>query len=263
MRSRFLRGYAVRSGSRLTCSNACPDRRVSVFRRRLSSMTRSIAALPRPALHARGAGPATSSCRAACPRGTRARRRAAGLPAHARRLGRPGPAHRAARTSATAPGRPRRRSAPHDRRRRGPQTLRARRCAPRASRRRATSRSTRPTTGSAPPGSSVRRPSTATRSTARACRCSPPCTTASKYDNAFWDGQQMVFGDGDGDHLQALHDQPRRHRARAHARGHRAHGRAATTRGSPGALNESMSDVFGSLVKQHSARPERRRRPTG
>jgi Zn-dependent metalloprotease len=70
------------------------------------------------------------------------------------------------------------------------------------------------------------------------------------YDNAFWDGSQMIFGDGDGevfnrftiavdvighelthgvtDHLAALeyHDQP-------------------------GALNESVSDVFGSIVKQH------------
>jgi Zn-dependent metalloprotease len=68
------------------------------------------------------------------------------------------------------------------------------------------------------------------------------------YDNAFWDGQQMVFGDGRlfkrftlsldviGHELQhgvtekesglAYHDQS-------------------------GALNESMSDVFGSLVKQY------------
>ena len=33
--------------------------------------------------------------------------------------------------------------------------------------------------------------------------------------------------------------------------------------GQSGALNESVSDVFGSLVKQLHARPERRRRPTG
>ena len=31
-----------------------------------------------------------------------------------------------------------------------------------------------------------------------ACPSTPSSTSASSYDNAFWDGQQMVFGDGDG-----------------------------------------------------------------
>lgn len=32
------------------------------------------------------------------------------------------------------------------------------------------------------------------------------------YDNAFWNGSQMVFGDGDGEALRALHPLARRHR---------------------------------------------------
>lgn len=71
------------------------------------------------------------------------------------------------------------------------------------------------------------------------------------YNNAFWDGQEMVFGDGDGvvftDFTQSLD-----------VIGHElAHGVTEFTAGleyerQPGALNESMSDVFGSLVKQWS-----------
>jgi Zn-dependent metalloprotease len=70
-----------------------------------------------------------------------------------------------------------------------------------------------------------------------------------RYNNAFWDGQQMVFGDGDGiiftDFTGSLD-----------VIGHElSHGVTEFTAGleyhnQPGALNESMSDVFGSLVKQ-------------
>jgi Zn-dependent metalloprotease len=70
-----------------------------------------------------------------------------------------------------------------------------------------------------------------------------------RYNNAFWDGQEMVFGDGDGelftDFTKSLD-----------VIGHElAHGVTEFTAGlvyhnQPGALNESMSDVFGSLVKQ-------------
>ena len=76
------------------------------------------------------------------------------------------------------------------------------------------------------------------------------------YDNAFWDGTQMVFGDGDGKIFG-------RFTASLDVIGHElAHGVTEHTaglmyQGQPGALNESMSDVFGSLVKQrklgHSA----------
>ncbi|MCA0292808.1 MAG: M4 family metallopeptidase [Actinobacteria bacterium] len=69
------------------------------------------------------------------------------------------------------------------------------------------------------------------------------------YDNAFWDGTQMVFGDGDGKIFG-------RFTASLDVIGHElAHGVTEHTaglmyQGQPGALNESMSDVFGSMVKQ-------------
>ena len=71
------------------------------------------------------------------------------------------------------------------------------------------------------------------------------------YDNAFWDGQQMVYGDGDGQIFQ-------RFTIAIDIMGHElTHGVTGDTvnltyQGQSGALNESFSDVFGSLVKQHS-----------
>ena len=72
-----------------------------------------------------------------------------------------------------------------------------------------------------------------------------------RYNNAFWDGREMVFGDGDGiiftDFTSSLD-----------VIGHElTHGVTQFSAGlayhnQPGALNESMSDVFGSLVKQWS-----------
>jgi Zn-dependent metalloprotease len=70
-----------------------------------------------------------------------------------------------------------------------------------------------------------------------------------QYDNAFWDGQQMVYGDGD----QTIFD---RFTKCLEVIGHElTHGvtqytAGLTYEGQTGALNESMSDVFGSLVKQ-------------
>ena len=72
----------------------------------------------------------------------------------------------------------------------------------------------------------------------------------SGYDNAFWNGRQMVFGDGDGELFE-------RFTRSLDVIGHElTHG--VTEHEShlgymfqPGALNESLSDVFGSLVKQH------------
>jgi hypothetical protein len=70
------------------------------------------------------------------------------------------------------------------------------------------------------------------------------------YDNAFWDGSQMVFGDGDGVIFQ-------RFTRSVDVIGHElAHGVTEHTagllyQGQSGALNESISDVFGVLVKQH------------
>jgi Zn-dependent metalloprotease len=71
------------------------------------------------------------------------------------------------------------------------------------------------------------------------------------YNNAFWDGQRMVFGDGDGDLFN-------RFTIAIDIIGHElAHGVTQDEAQlvyffQPGALNESVSDVFGSLVKQRS-----------
>ena len=70
-----------------------------------------------------------------------------------------------------------------------------------------------------------------------------------RYDNAFWNGEQMVFGDGDGTLF-------RRFTSSVDVIGHElTHGVTQSTAnlaysGQSGALNESISDVFGSLVKQ-------------
>jgi Zn-dependent metalloprotease len=70
------------------------------------------------------------------------------------------------------------------------------------------------------------------------------------YDNAFWDGSRMVFGDGDGRVF-------RRFTVAVDVVGHElTHGvvqyaGGLTYSGQAGSLNESLADVFGSLVKQH------------
>ena len=69
------------------------------------------------------------------------------------------------------------------------------------------------------------------------------------YNNAFWDGQQMVFGDGDNilfkDFTGSLD-------VIAHELTHGVteHAAGLLYENQSGALNESVSDVFGSLVKQ-------------
>jgi Zn-dependent metalloprotease len=75
------------------------------------------------------------------------------------------------------------------------------------------------------------------------------------YDNAFWNGHQMVYGDGDED-LPAEERLFNRFTIAIDIIGHElTHGVTqyeARLRywEQPGALNESFSDVFGSLVKQ-------------
>lgn len=70
-----------------------------------------------------------------------------------------------------------------------------------------------------------------------------------KYNNAFWDGQEMVFGDGDGVLFTNF-------TGSVDVIGHElTHGVTQFMAGleyhdQSGALNESISDVFGSLVKQ-------------
>jgi Zn-dependent metalloprotease len=72
------------------------------------------------------------------------------------------------------------------------------------------------------------------------------------YDNAFWDGERMVFGDGDGEVFTRFTVSPS-------VIGHElTHGVTQFTaglvyQGQSGALNESLSDVFGVLVEQHAA----------
>ncbi|HET8599594.1 MAG TPA: M4 family metallopeptidase [Segeticoccus sp.] len=70
-----------------------------------------------------------------------------------------------------------------------------------------------------------------------------------KFDNAFWDGEQMVFGDGDGVYFHEF-------TGCLDVIGHElTHGVTQYTAGltyvgQSGALNESVSDAFGSCVKQ-------------
>ena len=75
------------------------------------------------------------------------------------------------------------------------------------------------------------------------------------YDNAFWNGHQMVYGDGDEDLPEAERLFNRFTIAIdiiAHELTHGVTQYEARLRywDQPGALNESFSDVFGSLVKQ-------------
>ncbi|WP_344275644.1 M4 family metallopeptidase [Actinomadura napierensis] len=70
-----------------------------------------------------------------------------------------------------------------------------------------------------------------------------------RYDNAFWNGEQMVYGDGDGTIFTDF-------TGPLDVTGHElTHGVTQYTAnldysGQSGALNESVSDVFGSLIKQ-------------
>jgi Zn-dependent metalloprotease len=76
------------------------------------------------------------------------------------------------------------------------------------------------------------------------------------YDNAFWDGNQMVYGDGDED-LPPAQQLFNRFTIAIDVIGHElTHGVTQNEANlaywdQPGALNESFSDVFGSLVKQY------------
>jgi len=74
------------------------------------------------------------------------------------------------------------------------------------------------------------------------------------YDNAFWNGQQIIFGDGDG---KIFNDFTISVDVIGHELTHGVTGSEANLnyQGQSGALNESISDAFGSLVKQYSANP--------
>ncbi|WP_394248644.1 M4 family metallopeptidase [Arthrobacter pityocampae] len=73
----------------------------------------------------------------------------------------------------------------------------------------------------------------------------------SAYDNAFWDGERMVFGDGDGEifgrftaSLTVI--------AHELTHGVTQYSTNLEYQGQSGALNESLSDVFGVLVEQRA-----------
>jgi Zn-dependent metalloprotease len=78
-----------------------------------------------------------------------------------------------------------------------------------------------------------------------------------RYENAFWTGTQMVYGDG-GDQIFVDGAFTRALDVIAHEL---THGVTQFTAGleyslQPGALNESFSDVFGCLVKQYAAQQQ-------
>ena len=72
-----------------------------------------------------------------------------------------------------------------------------------------------------------------------------------KLNNAFWDGRRMLFGDGDG---QIFTDLTKSLDVIGHELTHGVTQYTAGLEytGQSGALNESVSDVFGSLIKQWS-----------
>jgi len=69
------------------------------------------------------------------------------------------------------------------------------------------------------------------------------------YDNAFWNGQQMVYGDGDGEYFSEFYRSPD---VIAHELTHGVtqYESGLQYEGEPGALNESISDVFGAVFNQ-------------
>jgi Zn-dependent metalloprotease len=81
-----------------------------------------------------------------------------------------------------------------------------------------------------------------------------------RFSNAMWNGEQMVFGDGDGVHIRGftqsldivaheLTHAVTHHSIRGGLGMVRRNGKVDLV-GEAGALNESISDVFASLVKQ-------------
>ena len=83
-----------------------------------------------------------------------------------------------------------------------------------------------------------------------------------RYDNAFWDGSQLVFGDGDGTIFERF---TKSADVLAHEFGHAVteHTAALVYRDQSGALNESVSDVFAACFKQRPGWASPRPRATG
>ena len=72
-----------------------------------------------------------------------------------------------------------------------------------------------------------------------------------RYDNAFWNGERMVFGDGDGEVFTGFTGSLT---VIAHELGHGVveDSGGLDYQGQSGALNESIADVFGALTEQHA-----------
>jgi len=75
------------------------------------------------------------------------------------------------------------------------------------------------------------------------------------YDNAFWNGERMVFGDGDGDVFAGFTGSLT---VIAHELTHGVTEAAGGLdyQGQSGALNESVSDVFAALTEQYTKRQD-------
>lgn len=71
------------------------------------------------------------------------------------------------------------------------------------------------------------------------------------YDNAFWDGAQLVFGDGDGELFERF-TKPADVLAHEFSHGVVQYTAGFAYRGQSGALNESMADVFASMSVQRN-----------
>ncbi|GAA1648211.1 M4 family metallopeptidase [Microbacterium flavum] len=71
------------------------------------------------------------------------------------------------------------------------------------------------------------------------------------YDNAFWNGERMVFGDGDGEVFTGFTSSIS---VIAHELGHGVveFSGGLDYQGQSGALNESIADVFGAMTEQHT-----------
>ena len=69
------------------------------------------------------------------------------------------------------------------------------------------------------------------------------------YDNAFWDGTQLVFGDGDGQIFDRF-TKPMDVMAHEYTHGVTQYTVGLAYQDQSGALNESISDVFASMAKQ-------------
>jgi Zn-dependent metalloprotease len=76
-----------------------------------------------------------------------------------------------------------------------------------------------------------------------------------KYNNAFWNGSQMTYGDGDGN---IFVDFTKGNDVIGHELTHGVtqHTLALSYSNQPGGLNESISDVFGSMFRQWQAKED-------